>query len=232
MIPVIADRLCRAQIALLLYLCAANAFSAEQDAVVETQDEPRHHVVFENAYVRIIETDIAPGDTTLYHRHRRNNAFVLMGDSQRSAQVLGSPMSAVIAGKQGDLVLMRVEGDGLVHRVFNAGRTPLRFTDIELIKPTGDSGRAEALTIKPTSDNELYRAYRLTLGPGAASPSLTLNRGVHVIVAGAQLQRIDKDGRVTVIEAAPHAWQWHEAGTFVMRNPTSSPADIVEIELR
>ena len=79
---------------------------------------------------------------------------------------------------------MRVESDGLVHRVFNAGGIPPRFTDIELIRPSGNSESVATIAVKPTSENEFYRAYRLMLGPGETSPSLTLGRGVHVIVAG------------------------------------------------
>jgi hypothetical protein len=217
---------------LVLLQCASVTFSADQIAVVEVQDEPRHHGVFENAFVRILEVEIAPGDTTLYHRHRRTNVAVAMGDGERSAQLLGSEMSAVTPTAQGDVLLQRAEGEGLVHRVHDAGGTPLRFTDIEFIKPTGNSANPNSIAVKPTSENEFYRAYTLTLAPSETSPPLILGPGIHVILVGPQLQRIDKEGHVTAIDTTVHAWQWHEAGTSRFRNAGPSTARMVEIELK
>jgi len=217
---------------LVLLQLISVVFASDQVTVVEVQDEPRHHVVFENTFVRILEVEIAPGDTTLYHRHRRNNVAVAMGPGERSVQILGSEMSAVLPTAQGDLLMQRAEGEGFVHRVHDAGGTPLRFTDIEFIKPTGISPTPNSVALKPMSENEFYRAYKLTLAPAEASPPLTIGPGIHVILVGSQLQRIDKDGHVAVIDTTVHSWQWHEAGTYRLRNAASSTAQMVEIELK
>jgi len=118
-----------------------------------------------------------------------------------------------------------------VHRVSNPGRTPLRFTDIELLKTTGSSTSANA-TVKPVSETEYYRVYRIDVAPGQTSPAMTLGPGVHVYVAGAQLRQIGADGREAGIETAPHAWQWHEAGAYRLRNAGSVNAELIEIELK
>jgi hypothetical protein len=85
--------------------------------------------------------------------------------------------------------------------------------------------------MKPTSENDFYRAYRLTLAPGEASPLLTLGPGVRVVLSGS-LQRIDNSGTSTTIDTARHAWQWHDGGAYRLRNTGYSPAQVIEIELK
>ena len=38
-------------------------------AQIPVSIEPRHHKVFENEYVRVLDVHIVPGDTTLFHKH-------------------------------------------------------------------------------------------------------------------------------------------------------------------
>ena len=213
-------------------LCATRSVTADDQKVVEVQDEPRHHVTFENAYVRILEVELAPGDTSLYHRHRRTNVAVVMDNGARSVQVLGGEMTAAAPATRGELLMARAEGEGYVHRVRNAGTAPLGFTDIEFLKPPGQSTGAAGLAVKPSSENDFYRAYQLTLAPGETSPALQLRPGVRVVLEGSKLQRIDDKGVASVIESAQHRWQWHEAGSYRVRNSGSSSAQLVEIELK
>src|SRR5258708_23187119 len=63
----------------LLFLTAATL--AQQQQSVEITSEPRHHLVFENEYVRVFDVTVAPRDTTLVHRHNFDYLFVTLGDS-------------------------------------------------------------------------------------------------------------------------------------------------------
>lgn len=215
----------------LILSLGAMLAAAVDVVIVDVQDEPRHHVVFENSSVRIIDVRLPPGDTTLYHRHRRDNLAILMGDGSRAVQVFGKEMSPVLSGKGGDLILQRVEGDGLVHRVSNRGQTPLGFTDIEFVKPTGRSGTTGQSALKPLEENEFYRAYRLTLAPNETSPPLSVGPGVRVIVAG-DVQAVGVDGNAADAVRASDFSYWHEAGNYQLRNVGSLPALVVEVELK
>ena len=47
-------------------------FANAQPAV---KDEPRHHNVFENEYIRILDVFLPPNDTTQYHIHSTPSVF-------------------------------------------------------------------------------------------------------------------------------------------------------------
>jgi hypothetical protein len=63
------------------------------DAPVPLAGEPRHHVVFESASMRIHDIQIPPGDTTLYHTHDTAILYVPIAASQTRSQVLGAEWS-------------------------------------------------------------------------------------------------------------------------------------------
>ncbi|HKS41181.1 MAG TPA: hypothetical protein VJX74_11275 [Blastocatellia bacterium] len=59
---------------LISYLlsCAA-VLSLPLQTAVMVLNEPRHHVKFENEYVRVIDASMPLGDTTLFHTHPLDN---------------------------------------------------------------------------------------------------------------------------------------------------------------
>ena len=54
----------RASLLMGLVFLATTAL-AQQQQPVEITSEPRHHLVFENEYVRVFDVTVAPRDTTL-----------------------------------------------------------------------------------------------------------------------------------------------------------------------
>jgi hypothetical protein len=121
-----APHIVRAVLALYISAAASCATSLEQTGPVEVENEPRHHVVFENLLVRILEVNIPVGAATLYHRHRRDNLPVIQSDAEVTNQVLGEPKSPVRTVTPGRMVLARASGEGYVHQVTNVGNTPFR----------------------------------------------------------------------------------------------------------
>ena len=51
---------------------------------VPVSSEPRHHLKFENAYVRVFDVMVPPGDQTLFHTHANDYLFVSIGDANRA----------------------------------------------------------------------------------------------------------------------------------------------------
>lgn len=56
--------------------------------IVPVHEEPRHRVVLETAGFRVLDIQIPPGDTTLFHRHSTPIAYVSIGVSPVNIQPL------------------------------------------------------------------------------------------------------------------------------------------------
>ena len=59
-----------------LLLVAFFSSSVSVTAQVQVRNEPRHHNVFENEFIRILDVYLGPGDTTLYHLHNTPSVFI------------------------------------------------------------------------------------------------------------------------------------------------------------
>ncbi len=100
-------------------------------AQVQVRDEPRHHNVFENEFVRILDVHIAPKDTTLYHLHNTPSVFIHFTKTSTVSQltgqqpVRGSNFAGVIL--YDDIAIPRV------HRVWNEDTSWFHVMDVELI---------------------------------------------------------------------------------------------------
>ena len=116
----------------LLFL-AATAL-AQQQQPVEITSEPRHHLVFENEYVRVFDVTVAPRDTTLVHRHNHDYLFVTLGDSDLiNARVGEKPVPLQL--KDGDV---RFTPGNFAHAAINNADRPFHNTTIELLKPSSN----------------------------------------------------------------------------------------------
>ena len=176
---------------LLWFLLSAQA-AAEDTKVVPIDQEPRHRLALERKQVRVFDTRIAPGDTTLFHRHERDSVYVLIsGTSNLATEQLGKPPKSITA-KPGDVFFGGHATAPLTHRVSNFSGEQHHVLDIELIDSAASSNFAlAALPARhiPILANERVRVSRIVLGPGevfhndyAAAPG-----GVLVVLAGSRL---------------------------------------------
>lgn len=115
-------------------LLAASPLAGAAETVVPVHEEPRHRLVHEGPELRVLDVEIAPGDTTLFHRHDAPIAYVYISPAPTRAQVLGqdwggasaSPMPAV-----GSILLNETYATAPVeHRVTNPGEVPFRLIAI------------------------------------------------------------------------------------------------------
>jgi hypothetical protein len=70
---------------------------APPDKVMLVHQEPRHHLVFDSPGTRILDVQIPPGDTTLFHTHSDPILYVTMSTSRTRSQNLGADWSAPAA---------------------------------------------------------------------------------------------------------------------------------------
>ena len=58
------------------YVIIVFCFSNNVFAQPAVRNEPRHHNVFENDYIRVLDVYLAPDDTTQYHIHATPSVFI------------------------------------------------------------------------------------------------------------------------------------------------------------
>lgn len=143
-------------------------------AQVPVHEEPRHHLIFKNNKVRVLDVRIPPGDTSLYHIHTTPSVFVFFTNSTNSSQLLGKDAT------YGKLNCGRIMFENLAapntrtHRVWNTDIDTFHVMDIELLY--NDSGFFERALSDPNLKMEIdtgwVRAYRLIL---SKSNQFTLN---------------------------------------------------------
>src|SRR4030095_13366709 len=90
---------------------------------VPVLNEPRHHLKFENEYVRVFDVVVPPGDTTLFHIHSNDYAYVGIGPATLKAEVLGSGAIQDLILKDGEA---RFTKGPITHRVTNIASSPFR----------------------------------------------------------------------------------------------------------
>ena len=103
-------------------------------AQVPVRDEPRHHNVFENESVRILDAYIAPKDTTQYHLHNTPSVFIILANCKVSSQLWGGqPQSGANLSGTISYDSMNTPRN---HRVWNEDTVWFHVMDIELTAKT------------------------------------------------------------------------------------------------
>jgi quercetin dioxygenase-like cupin family protein len=99
---------------------------------VPVDKEPRHHFVFQNQYVRVLDVLFPAGEASLFHTHSNDNVGIpLSGDSTQS-QPAGGEWSEVQDVKPGQAGFRDARGQPYTHRVRSAGKLPFHVIDVEI----------------------------------------------------------------------------------------------------
>lgn len=136
-------------------------------AQVAVKYEPRHHNVFENQYVRVLDVHIGPGDTTQFHIHSTPSVFISF-----TKTITGSQMKGQSAAKSAASVPGRLSYDSLVtpriHRVWNDDTIWFHVMDIELTggKPLYHEPELQNPFLKLVFKRLLANGYDVQLEPG------------------------------------------------------------------
>jgi len=114
------------------------------DHVVPVEQEPRHHLVIANEFVRAFAVEIAPLDRTLCHHHTHDYLMYVAGDAQIvSAPRDGEPKTHTC--RDGDC---EISPAGLVHVVENLRGAKFRNLLVELLPAVGELQRGSDPTMK------------------------------------------------------------------------------------
>jgi hypothetical protein len=147
-------------IAILLLLIF---YSLPVAAQVPVREEPRHHPVFQNKYLRLLDVWLPPGDTTLFHIHATPSLFVILSNTITGAQIKDSAWSNAGRSKAGTTWYRSFSPDILTHRVCNSDTIVFHVNDIELLSTyNATASDKKRLPFPVEFDNEKAIAYRLT----------------------------------------------------------------------
>lgn len=167
---------------LLIVICNSYAVSAQ----VQVSKEPLHKLSLENKYIRLLDVNIEPGDTTMFHIHSTPSVFVHYTTTMVCTQIKGQEWES---GKNtiGNASYRSFENDTLVHRVSNCDTVPFHVTDVELLSAYKPEQKLEPLPFPLLFENERVVAYRLMAGE--LNGEIIKDRGPMVaqMVAGRQV---------------------------------------------
>jgi quercetin dioxygenase-like cupin family protein len=222
---------------LFLFLAAlAWAQTAATPVPVPVDQEPRHHLFLENAYVRVFKVEVAPLDRTLLHQHDRDYVFVTLGESDVINARLGEP-ARELKLKDGDTAYAK---GGFAHVAINAAKTPFRNVTIELVKPKPDTSpepwetlAGAGMGVTEMVDNERVHAELIELMPGATTPLHTHKRPHLVVLLTDITLENDVAGKKSTITKQAGDVDWVDPGlTHTLKNIGARPARWVGIEIR
>ncbi|HKP87194.1 MAG TPA: cupin domain-containing protein [Blastocatellia bacterium] len=199
---------------------------------VPVASEPRHHLKFENEYVRVFDVIVPPADATLFHVHANDYLFVSIGDANLKAEVLG--------GQPGDLILkdgeVRYSKATITHRVTNQSKEQFRNITIEVLKSPGlkvDANSHAGISGHTlVLENDRVRVERLVLEPGQAT-NMHEHRlsGLAVFVSGGSLMVEAPGQKPRSVDLKPGEFTWREAGvTHRLKNAGKTRFEAVDIE--
>jgi hypothetical protein len=132
---------------------------------VQVSEEPRHHKVLANEWVRVLDVHVPPHDTTLMHKHSTPSVFIVLSNTKTGSQVLVEPGKPSFA--DGNIWFEGFYDKPRIHRVWNEDTVEFHVMDIELPHtPAPSFHLADPPFAKQLFDAKPIRVYRLTLSPG------------------------------------------------------------------
>lgn len=198
--------------------------------VVPILQEPRHRTMHQlatedDAEVRLLDVQINPGDMTLPHTH---DAAILYTFISNGEGPLNGRLSSVT----------RYVDENYTHRVSNPGpglfqiialtsyAEPVSAIESEADLPTG-------LAQAPDINNGWFRAWRLTLAPGASTGIIQHQHPAFVVQASAgDVQLLRSDGISEELQAAGHWSVLSEGQQYTLVNRSEQVIAVVIKEAR
>lgn len=202
-------------------------------AQVHVRDEPRHHNVFENEFMRILDVHLAPGDTTQYHLHNTPSVFTYLTSTTTGSQLQGQ------SSTRGTSVANTAQYDSLVtqriHRVWNEDDHWFHVMDIEL---TGGKPRSNPPLLHDASLNLLFNkalvnGYRLQLKSNTKF-SLPLSASGYLLVSFGNANLIYKPGKVLQHRKMKSGhYLWVDSGNSVTLSVNDEmPSDFLLLQMK
>lgn len=217
-------------------LTGATLVAQQDEKIVPVHQEPRHHLVFDSPDMRILDVQIPPGETTLFHTHSDPILYVTMSSSVMRSQVLGREWSGGEAAAASPSRIGRMSSttsyatQPVTHRLNNVGPTFFRLIGI-----TNATAGDERLTpsagfdAQPEVNNQWFRGYRRKLTATSTKDHRHVNSVAIVLVSG----RATATGTSKTALERPGAFAWFEPNSpHRLQALGGGEAEVVEVEVR
>jgi quercetin dioxygenase-like cupin family protein len=170
-------------VAILFFAGSSSAqLPIDTSKVIQVRNEPRHHDVLDNGWVRVLDVHLPPGDTSLFHKHTTPSIFLVLGNTRTGAQTIIEPRHRTFSTE--GLWYEDFTDTPRIHRVWNEDKIPFHTIDIELPHRPGRlvDPAIDLPSFTLLFDEKPVRGYRLSLAGGK---DVRLNsRQAPVIVVG------------------------------------------------
>lgn len=199
-------------------------------AQVQVSKEPRHKLVLENKYIRLLDVWLPPGDTTEFHVHSTPSLFLHLSNTYIATQVMEKEWIND-QNIPGNAWYRSFSPDSMVHRVANRDRVSMHVTDIEILSAFDTIDIREPLPLPLIFENEKSFAYRLT--DSTFNHGIIQNRGPMVIqlAAGRKVAFINARTNKS-IPLLQGGYIYVEPNTQFYLNPSKGRIDLVLFEIR
>ncbi|HET7422971.1 MAG TPA: hypothetical protein VFJ92_05365 [Gemmatimonadales bacterium] len=199
---------------------------------VPVYQEPRHHLVYRNPLVRVLDVRIPAGDTSAYHIHDAPMVGVVIQDARTWSQVPGAPAGPVRTPPPAPSAFTNWTQElPYTHRVANVDSVPLHYVVAEWLGRKG--GEVPALPTdedrKLVEDGPTVRVYQITLEPNAATWPHT-HVGPGLVVQATDGDLIDDGGPRAHGGSGAGSWSWRE-GPYRHRLRNAGPRKLVVYEI-
>ena len=152
-------------------------------AQIPVSQEPRHHDIFDNGHLRLLDVHIPPGDTSQFHIHATPSVFVILSNVKTGSEVISEEdHTNSLIPHFGDIWFEGFYLKPRIHRVWNSDSSEFHVMDIELpnknYKIIDSPIRQSSFTF--LFDERPVRGYRLKLEP--ASKTFVESRKAEILI--------------------------------------------------
>jgi len=209
------------------------SYSVFAYAQVHVKDEPRHHNVFENEFVRILDVHLGPKDTTIYHLHNTPSVFIIFTNTNVGSQLIGKQP------EKGINLPGAITYDSLttprIHRVWNEDTGWFHVMDVELtrISPHSEAQVLQDPSLQMLFTNRFVNGYKIKLDAGKIIKLSSVQNGYLLVsldyaVIDLKLNEIVQHR----IMKAGH-YVWIDAGkNFSIGSKDNKPSNFVLLQLK
>ncbi len=228
-----------ASTALLAIILAVPMLPAQSP--VPVYREPRHRLVWEEGPVRVLDTRVAPGDTTLFHVHDTPMLSIRIAVSPVAVQLLGAAWGGVGPTDTTHFYAGAIDVDTsyalrpVTHRVTNAGRTLFHLIGVTNAGPGIAAGQRTSGELPGTTEHTSawFLASRLTVPVGGNSHWFSTSTPLVIVQLGNGRIHVEREtGTETLLDESA-SWVYLAAGArYRLRNNGTAPGTLVFVAVR
>jgi hypothetical protein len=202
-------------------------------AQVPVREEPRHHPVLQNKYIRLLDIWLPPGDTSLYHIHATPSLFIYLSRAVIGSQIKGEGWIKDLA-TPGKTWYRSFSPEVLVHRVCNLDSITFHVNDIEILSSYAVPGVSPKKPLSYTLLFESEKAFAYQLTEDSFNKKIIDNRGPMIaeLVTGSALFFYETKTKQSKEIKTGKYFYIEPGASFYFTQESKEPISLVLFEIR